>query len=622
MPILNEVSRKSFKGRGLIISFYLLLSIGAISMVFPFLLMFSGAMKGQYNSGRLNVIPRYLHDDVELYRAWCESKYTKVDDFNASNPLAIMDFTDLQAVDLVSEKMILKYYQEFRENEKAHPLNSKLGHVNASNQNLPEFGLAFIQHLDNKFGGLENTNEALNLNMPNWQSMASALIQQNFFNKSFTQNDSLLMQELLSYKQSTKEENLYYPSIDGQFRSRMILPFTGNNIKKINQMTGLSLKKISELHLFHDQGNAWYVKQRNSFVRQFLNPRYINMKTGQDQNFREFIKSNFHNNLEAAKKIYPKLKSFDELSLSQEMPEDVQEAALYGAYIERAVDYELIILRGPQIEFQNYLLKKFGDIKTINHQLGKNFYSTHDISIPQSALDYDYVMKNTTRLRWQLASINVRFVFNYLTQQGRAAWVTLVFCLLSIISALIVNPLAAYALSRYDLPSTYKVLMFFMCTMAFPIAVTQIPSFLLLKELGMLNTFWALVLPTMANGYSIFILKGFFDSLPKELYEAAAIDGAGEFRMFWQITLNLSKPVLALIALNSFTAAYGNFMYALLICQDESMWTIMVYLFKLQTEASQAVIFASLVVAAVPTLVIFLACQKVIMKGIVIPSEK
>ena len=126
----------------------------------------------------------------------------------------------------------------------------------------------------------------------------------------------------------------------------------------------------------------------------------------------------------------------------------------------------------------------------------------------------------------------------------------------------------------------------------------------------------------MANGYSIFILKGFFDSLPKELYEAASIDGASEFRMFWQITLNLSKPVLALIALNSFTAAYGNFMYALLICQDESMWTIMVYLFKLQTEASQAVIFACLVVAAIPTLVIFLMCQKVIMKGIVIPSEK
>ena len=216
----------------------------------------------------------------------------------------------------------------------------------------------------------------------------------------------------------------------------------------------------------------------------------------------------------------------------------------------------------------------------------------------------------------------MRFIFNYLTNQGRAGWVTFVFCFLTILRSLLVNPFAAYALSRYRLPSTYKILMFFMATMAFPTAVTQIPSFLLLKELGMLNTFWALVLPGMANGYSIFILTGFFDSLPTVLYEAAQIDGAGEFRMFWQLTLNLSKPVLALIALNSFTAAYGNFMYALLICQDESMWTIMVYLFKLQTEASQPVIFASLLVAAIPTLIIFMSCQKIIMKGIVIPSEK
>ena len=69
----------------------------------------------------------------------------------------------------------------------------------------------------------------------------------------------------------------------------------------------------------------------------------------------------------------------------------------------------------------------------------------------------------------------------------------------------------------------------------------------------------------MASGCSIFLLKGFFDSLPKELYESAEMDGAGEFRIFWQITMSLSQPILAVIALNAFTHAYANFMFALLI---------------------------------------------------------
>jgi ABC-type maltose transport system permease subunit len=69
------------------------------------------------------------------------------------------------------------------------------------------------------------------------------------------------------------------------------------------------------------------------------------------------------------------------------------------------------------------------------------------------------------------------------------------------------------------------------------------------------------------------LLKGFFDSLPQELYESAALDGAGEIRIFWQITMRLSQPILAVIALNAFTAAYSNFMMALLICQDENMLT-------------------------------------------------
>ena len=99
--------------------------------------------------------------------------------------------------------------------------------------------------------------------------------------------------------------------------------------------------------------------------------------------------------------------------------------------------------------------------------------------------------------------------------------------------------------------------------MAFPAAVTAIPGFLLIRELGLLNTFAALVLPTVANGLSIFVLKGFFDALPRELYEAATIDGASEWQIFRHITLPMTTPILAVNALNAFIAAYNSWEWAL-----------------------------------------------------------
>jgi multiple sugar transport system permease protein len=213
-------------------------------------------------------------------------------------------------------------------------------------------------------------------------------------------------------------------------------------------------------------------------------------------------------------------------------------------------------------------------------------------------------------------------VVDTIITNGNAAKNTVIYCFLAVLAALIVNPLCAYALSRYKMAPAYKILLFLMLPMAFPAMVLGIPQFLLIKDLGLLNTFAALILPGMANGYMIFLLKGFFDSLPKELFESAAIDGASEWTVFWHIAMGLSTPILSVLALNTFVAAYGNFMMAFLLCQDKSMWTMMVHLYQLQIRSSQAVGFAALIIAAIPTLLVFIFCQNIIIKGIVVPTEK
>ena len=222
------------------------------------------------------------------------------------------------------------------------------------------------------------------------------------------------------------------------------------------------------------------------------------------------------------------------------------------------------------------------------------------------------------------ALANYRLVGQYLFLRGRAFFNTVLLVLFSVLASLIVNPLAAYALSRFRLKGTERVILFLLATMAFPAAVTAIPGFLLIRDLGLLNTLAALVLPTVASGMSIFILKGFFDALPRELYEAAAIDGAGEWTVFAKITLPMTTPILAVNALNHFVAAYNSWEWAFLVCQKESQWTIAVWMYQMSQEmAGQPwCVMAGFVIVSIPTALVFLFCQKVILRGIVLPSMK
>ncbi len=222
------------------------------------------------------------------------------------------------------------------------------------------------------------------------------------------------------------------------------------------------------------------------------------------------------------------------------------------------------------------------------------------------------------------AVANYRMVGDYLFVRGRAFVNTLILVILSVVAALTVNPLAAYALSRFRLRATEQILLFLLATMAFPAAVTAIPGFLLIRDLGLLNTFAALILPGVASGMSIFILKGFFDALPRELYEAAAIDGASEWTVFTRITLPMTTPILAVNALQAFIHAYASWEWAFLVCQKESHWTLAVWMYQMsQTFANQPwCVMAGFVVVSIPTAAVFLLCQKVILRGIVLPSMK
>ena len=265
---------------------------------------------------------------------------------------------------------------------------------------------------------------------------------------------------------------------------------------------------------------------------------------------------------------------------------------------------------------------RFASPEEASQAHGVVYSSWNDCKIPLAALETEYVLKNTRTLRKRYALRNFRVVIRQMFVQGRSFYNTMIFVALALLFSLTLQPLVAYALSRFQPPGTWKFIFIFVATMAFPPMVGMIPQFLIIQKLGLLNTFIALVLPMTINGMMIFLLKGFFDSIPSDLYDAAVIDGASEFRIFWTIAMAMSTPILAVVALQTFSGASMSFLYPLIVCPDPEMHVLAVWLQQFQQTASGTAVFASIIVASSPSLLIFIFAQRTIMRGIAVPSEK
>ena len=171
------------------------------------------------------------------------------------------------------------------------------------------------------------------------------------------------------------------------------------------------------------------------------------------------------------------------------------------------------IFTSSEREYQKFLLQKYASLDKINKKYGWNLKYIEE-AFPPFATAYTVTFSNNEYdLSFRPMLNNYTTVIDFLLFNGNAIWVTFGLISLTIIFTLTVNPLAAYALSRFNLRGQDKILLFLLATMAFPAMISAIPAYLLMRDLGLLNTFWALVIPGAANGMSIFILKGFFDSL-------------------------------------------------------------------------------------------------------------
>ncbi|MEN6313144.1 MAG: carbohydrate ABC transporter permease [Clostridiaceae bacterium] len=185
-----------------------------------------------------------------------------------------------------------------------------------------------------------------------------------------------------------------------------------------------------------------------------------------------------------------------------------------------------------------------------------------------------------------------------------------------------ISSLAAYSLSKLKPKGHNYVLLFFVGTLMISEQTLLFPTYIMMYDfplihVNLINSFIAPVLAWSAWGWAIFLFKGFFDSVPNELMESARIDGANNLYIFGKIILPLSKPVFAVIILNTFMAVYNTFVVPLLLLPEENNWTLMVRIYAAQEgRATWNEVIIMLTFATIPVLIIYMFAQKYIVQGI------
>lgn len=267
-------------------------------------------------------------------------------------------------------------------------------------------------------------------------------------------------------------------------------------------------------------------------------------------------------------------------------------------YIGAIVRYGLLIFISL-IAFAPFILSFLGTFKT-NAEL---------TTYPPSILPREWILDNWSRV-WN---------FTLPTVQGRVLPIWLFnstwLALLNVALRLFFCSLAAYAFARMTFPGRDLIFGVLIASMAFPSEMTLIPGFVFYTKLGWVNTYWPLIIPDIAVPFGIFTLTQFFKSIPKDLEEAAYLDGLGRFGTYWRIVLPLSRPVLITLAIIQFQGVWNDFVKPLLFLQRPSLMTLTVGMsfFKNQFSSDFSAILVGAMFNAVPVLVLFFILNKYFM---------
>ncbi len=206
----------------------------------------------------------------------------------------------------------------------------------------------------------------------------------------------------------------------------------------------------------------------------------------------------------------------------------------------------------------------------------------------------------------------------------RACWNSLVIAGLLTLGNMFLSPLAGYAFAKHHFPGRDKLFLGLLATMMIPGTVLLVPSFLLMRDFGWLNTWNALIVPGLVGAFGVFLARQFIEKLPDELVDAAKVDGFSEWAIFGRIVLPLSRSLLATLGIFTFLGAWNSFLGPLIILLDEKKFTLPLVIAMLQGRfvGQENVQMAGAMLSILPVLVLFFIFQRQIVESLATTGSK
>ncbi|GAA0336824.1 carbohydrate ABC transporter permease [Bacillus carboniphilus] len=192
------------------------------------------------------------------------------------------------------------------------------------------------------------------------------------------------------------------------------------------------------------------------------------------------------------------------------------------------------------------------------------------------------------------------------------------------VGILLFDSMAGYVLAKKRFPGRNLIFWIIISTMMIPGQVTLVPLFIMVGDLQLMDTHWALILPDLSMVFGVFLMRQFMYSIPDELLDAAKIDGAGEWKTFWKIVLPLSKPGMAALGIFTFMNVWNSFLWPIIVLNDSDLYTLPVGLKALQDAnlVSFKLLMSGAAIAAIPMIIVFILFQRHFVKGLTLGGVK
>lgn len=190
--------------------------------------------------------------------------------------------------------------------------------------------------------------------------------------------------------------------------------------------------------------------------------------------------------------------------------------------------------------------------------------------------------------------------------------------------SIVINSMAGYAFAKLRFRGRDGLFRVLAAGLVIPVQVSMLPLFLLMKQLGLINTYWGVIVPGMASIFGIFLIRQYAQSIPDDLLDAARMDGAGELRIYTSIVLPTIVPILATLGIWTFLSTWNDFMWPLIVLSDDARWTLPVALANLSGEHVQdtELMMAGSVLTILPVMLVFLFLQRYYIQGVMVGSVK